>query len=361
MNITTPSILVVDDEPDNYDVIEVLLGNNEDYQLQYAASGKDALTSLDSFSPDLILLDVMMPELDGIEVCQRIKSKPKWQSIPIIMVTALTAKEALSRCLESGADDFISKPINSLELRARVKSMLRIKNQYDDLQTLLKLREDMVSMVVHDLRSPLTGILMSLNQINNFDYPKEQQKKKLAEIFTSAQALDILIGDLLKIAQHDSSQINLNRTDVDLRNLIKSVTTDFDLIAAQKNQTLVTQLPEEASRKSSVDIAMMKQTLGNLISNAIKFSPRYSSILINLQTLSSGGAKIQVIDYGPGFPEALKNSIFEKQESERSDSNVSKIGLGLAFCKLVIDAHGGDISVKNNQPQGSIFEINLVP
>jgi len=128
------SILVVDDEPDNFDVIETLL-SAQDYQLHYAASGQSAIASLDTFEPDLILLDVMMPGMDGIEVCQRIKAMPQWESVPIIVVTALTTKKDLAQCLTAGADDFISKPVNSLELTARVRSMLRIRQQYQQLAT----------------------------------------------------------------------------------------------------------------------------------------------------------------------------------------------------------------------------------
>ncbi|XZN96393.1 MAG: putative bifunctional diguanylate cyclase/phosphodiesterase [Microcoleus sp.] len=132
-----PSVLVVDDEPDNFDVIQALLSDRE-YDLYYASSGQFAIDSLDVFRPDVILMDVMMPDLDGIEVCQRIKALPQWESVPIIIVTALSAKEDLARCLKAGADDFISKPVSGLELRARVNSMLRIKQHYDDLQASLR-------------------------------------------------------------------------------------------------------------------------------------------------------------------------------------------------------------------------------
>ncbi|MBI4785247.1 MAG: EAL domain-containing protein [Oscillatoriophycideae cyanobacterium NC_groundwater_1537_Pr4_S-0.65um_50_18] len=129
-----PSLLIVDDEPDNFDVIETLL-SDQDYQLHYAASGQEALDFLDLFQPDVILLDVMMSGMDGIEVCKRIKAIPQWESIPIIIVTALTTKTDLARCLMAGADDFISKPVNRLELMARVRSMLRIRQQYKQLAT----------------------------------------------------------------------------------------------------------------------------------------------------------------------------------------------------------------------------------
>ncbi|NEQ97077.1 MAG: response regulator, partial [Cyanothece sp. SIO2G6] len=128
------SILIVDDEPDNFDVLETFL-NQENYQLHYAASGQEAIASLPILCPDLILLDVMMPGLDGIKVCQRIRAMSEWEAVPIIMVTALTAKADLVCCFDAGADDFISKPINRLELQARVRSMLRIHKQYQQLET----------------------------------------------------------------------------------------------------------------------------------------------------------------------------------------------------------------------------------
>ncbi len=151
------SILVVDDEPDNFDVIEALL-TDRDYALHYASNGQAAIASLDKFDPDVILLDVMMPEMDGFEVCQRIKAMPQWQAVPIIMVTALASKEDLSRCLSNGADDFVSKPVSSVELRARVQSMLRIKKQHDRIQSLSKLQRNNI----HSLENNLNELRLDL-------------------------------------------------------------------------------------------------------------------------------------------------------------------------------------------------------
>ncbi len=128
-----PKILIIDDEPDNFDVIDTLL-DNQGYELSYVNNGKQALELLAYFQPDVILLDVMMPEMNGIEFCQKFKSNSHWKHIPVIIVTALFSKEDLSQCLLAGADDFISKPINGLELRSRMRSMLRIKQQYDACQ-----------------------------------------------------------------------------------------------------------------------------------------------------------------------------------------------------------------------------------
>jgi DNA-binding response OmpR family regulator len=151
MNPQTTNILVVDDEPSNFDVIETFLFE-QDYQLHYASSGKYALESLDSLQPDLILLDVMMPEIDGIEVCRRLKAMPQWANVPIIMVTALSSKEDLAKCLNAGADDFIGKPVNSFELRARVQSMLRIKRQYDEIKGLSNLQTRTIDLLQNSLQ-----------------------------------------------------------------------------------------------------------------------------------------------------------------------------------------------------------------
>lgn len=129
------SLLLVDDQPENFDVVQVLL-HGEGYELNYAASGQRALDRLGYYTPDVILLDAMMPDLDGLETCRQIKANPQWRSIPIIMVTALSSKEDLARCLEAGADDFISKPVDKVELRARVRSMVRLSTQYFEIQKL---------------------------------------------------------------------------------------------------------------------------------------------------------------------------------------------------------------------------------
>lgn len=133
------SILLIDDEESNFEVIEGFL-YRENYQLTYVTSGLEALSRMDEIQPDVMLLDLMMPEMDGIEVCHRVKSNDRWCHIPIIMITALRAKEDLARSLEAGADDFLSKPVNSIELRARVRSMLRIKLQYDAIVATQRLR-----------------------------------------------------------------------------------------------------------------------------------------------------------------------------------------------------------------------------
>ena len=164
MNTKNP-ILIIDDEPDVFDVLEGILFK-EGHQLNYAPNGVEAIKFLESSLPDLIILDLMIPDCDGIEICRQIKQVPEWEHIPIIIITALNSKETLAQCLDAGADDFIGKPVTSVEVRARVRAMLRLKKQYDQLEKsnrkleqLLQLREDMAHAVIHDLRTPINGVL----------------------------------------------------------------------------------------------------------------------------------------------------------------------------------------------------------
>lgn len=351
-----PSILIVDDEPNNFDVIEALL-DNEDYDLNYASSGYKALERLEIFHPDVILLDVMMPELNGIDVCKKIKSNPQWKAIPIIMVTALTSKEDMAQCLDAGASDFLSKPVNGLELRARIKSMIRIKQQYDDLQSLLQMREDMVHMIVHDLRNPLTTILLSSELLSDPYLPESRKPEKIERITRSGHRLQSLIDSLLIMAKIEAGKMVLKYTSADLNQMCTSVIEDFETIAAQKKLELSLNLPE--SKLVNIDLPVFRRILDNLLSNAIKFSPANSQITVSVKYPEVGGASISVADMGAGISDGKKSVIFEKFEIGTPIQSTAQLGLGLAFCKLAIEAHGGNITVQDNEPNGAIFTISI--
>jgi two-component system, sensor histidine kinase and response regulator len=186
---TPPSILVVDDEPNNFDVIQAVLCK-EDYIFHYASSGQRALERLavcdsnrvEFLQPDLILLDVMMPDLDGIEVCRRIKALPRWQLVPIVMVTALTDKAQLASCLAAGADDFITKPVNRLELMARIASRLRVKQQYDSLQVAKEKLElafagqsNLLTKINGEITTPINDVLVAMQLLATTELTPIQQ------------------------------------------------------------------------------------------------------------------------------------------------------------------------------------------
>ncbi|MBD2187027.1 EAL domain-containing protein [Pseudanabaena mucicola] len=231
--MSKPSILVVDDEPDNFDVIETLLSNsedvdqdNQDYHLHYAANGRDAIESLDVFQPDLILLDVMMPEMDGIEVCKRIKAIPKWSPVPIIMVTALTTKKDLAQCLFAGADDFISKPVNRLEMMARVKSMIRIHQQYKQLAEFNTKLESMVQDRTAQLQimiseDALTKLPSRAYLLHNLADRLKQGDSSLALVYLDCDQFKLVngsfghhVGNQLLVAIADRLRQHLRSGDI---------------------------------------------------------------------------------------------------------------------------------------------------
>lgn len=352
------SVLVIDDEPDNFDVLDTFLCH-EGYQLHYAPSGQAALNLLDTFQPDVILLDVMMPNMSGIEFCQQFKADAQWRHIPVIMVTSLTSKQDLARCLAAGADDFVAKPVNSVELRARLRSMLRIKQQYDDLQSLLQLREDMVSMIVHDLRNPLASVILAAEMLCYPNLPPEKQRKKIHQILGCSQDLKALIDDLLLMSRLELGKLILNRQAVDLCGFCQSAVGEMNEIAAQKNLRILSQLPQPGGPPIQVDPTLFRRVLDNLLSNAIKFSPENSQITLTATYLETGGFQVAVADWGPGVNADLRQRIFEKYETGTLIAGASQMGLGLAFCKIATEAHGGEITVTDNLPRGSIFTVKV--
>jgi two-component system sensor histidine kinase/response regulator len=354
---TPPAILIIDDEPDNFDVIDALL-DSEGYDLSYVSNGQQGLDLLQAFLPDVILLDVMMPQMNGIEFCQKFKSNSAWKHIPVIMVTALTSKEDLSQCMAAGADDFISKPVNGLELRARVRSMLRIKQQYDALQATLNLREDLSNMIVHDLRNPITGIILSAEILRITEYLPERQQQKTGQIITAAQKLQSMVDSLLLMAKLESGKMILQRTEVDLFDLCSAAVADIEQVAQHKKLNILSDLPQPGGR-ISLDQNLFRRVLDNLLSNAMKFAPPNSNIIVHADYPAPGKAKIQVADFGTGVKQEMQQVIFEKYEIGNLMQGVSQIGLGLAFCKMTIEAHGGRIQVENNQPQGAIFTVEI--
>jgi CheY-like chemotaxis protein len=211
--IRPPSILVVDDEPNNFDVIQAIL-SNENYIFHYASGGQRALDRVDLLQPDMILLDVMMPDLDGIEVCRRIKALPKCQFVPIVMVTALTDKAQLANCLLAGADDFITKPVNRLELMARIASRLRMKRQYDSLQAAKEKLElsfatqnNLLTTIGDRTIAPINNISAATQLLVNTELTFAQQAY-LSTVRDNSEILLTVVNNFLTFDRVDSIELN---------------------------------------------------------------------------------------------------------------------------------------------------------
>lgn len=352
------SVWVVDDEPNGFEVIELLL-RREGYHLTYFNSGQDALTQLASSLPDVILLDVMMPEIDGIETCRRIKANANWKPIPIIIVTALDSKEDLARSLAAGADDFLTKPINGVELRARVRSMLRIKQQYDALQASVNLRRDLSKLVVEDIRQPMSTVLLGSHLLLQSNL-EAKDKERAEMVHTAGLEIDAIINGLLRLAKMESGKLVLNPVEVDLNELVEVVVEHFGAIAHSQQIQLITKLPPQG-RWLTIDAELFHRLFNHLISNAIQSSPAHSTITLEVDYPDESIRKviIRVIDEGVGISKDLQQSIFTQYESGSLTSGTSQISLGLAFCKMVAEAHGGIITIEDNQPQGTVVIVEI--
>ncbi len=361
--MSAAKIAIVDDELSMRTYVQIML-EGQGYDLQLLEDGDQLIQQLtQGYLPDLIILDVIMPGLDGFSVCQKIKANPRWQPIPIIMVTVMDAKEAIVKGTEAGADDFLQKPVNKLELKARVRSMLRIKEQYDQLERILRLREELSNMVVHDMSSPITSIQLHAALLEE-QLTDAEQREHLDMIRMASDRLDSFVNDMLMMAKLEESKLHFNRSKVDLCDMARNAEKHFGTIAKSRGIQLQLDLPETPIQLN-LDANLFSRVFANLLANALQYSPPDSTVILKLSYVrnpvdSRHHLRLQVMDEGSGIPEADRERIFNKYEVvELKKKGVKQIGLGLTFCKMVVDAHEGRIFVQPNHPQGSIFVVEI--
>ncbi|HMN26935.1 MAG TPA: response regulator, partial [Caldilineaceae bacterium] len=215
---TGTRVLIVDDDAMARETLEALL-RREGYTLLFATNGSEVLDRLAQLAPDLILLDVMMPGMNGYELCERIKAMPTHRHIPIILLTALDSPSDLARGLDSGADEFVSKPFTSVELKARIRSMLRIKRQYDELQYMLQTRDLLSNMIVHDMRNPLAAVMLYIQLLRRRGNLQPEQERYLDMIFNEAQHVSSFLEDMLLLNKLDKGAVALARSPLELNRL----------------------------------------------------------------------------------------------------------------------------------------------
>jgi len=365
MNVKSePSVLIVDDQENIRKVTRAMLGN-QGYVLYEAGDGQSVLEMVRQFTPDVILLDVLMPGMDGLEVCRVLKADRATRHVPVILVTALDGKEDIAEGLDAGADDFLNKPVSRVELQARVRSHMRIKQQFDALQSALQLREDLTRMLVHDMRSPLTSILIFSQLISKAEGISERVARHAQRIHSQAQRLDSFTNDLILAAKMEQGQMLLSRTEFDLGEHLRNVLKDSEALAQSKNIQLEISIPEQPVMVK-YDQRLLERVICNLLANAVKYSP--AGVPVSVTTVPphpedlEEGWKIRVSDLGPGVPEQDRERIFDKFEIVKmKKEGISQVGLGLPFCRMVAEAHGGKVNLNPNQPTGCIFSVDLGP
>ena len=357
------SILVVDDTPANLQMLADML-KRRGYRARPVPSGRLALQAAKADPPDLILLDVNMPEMDGYEVCAELKKDPALAAIPVIFISAYGETADKMRAFSAGGLDYITKPFHVEEVEARVAIHLQLRQQQRELETLLSkqreledMRDSMVHMIVHDLRAPLTAVF------NYLDLVREQEAGFIAP--ESMQNLDFamkasrwmvqMVNVLLDASKIESGQMSLRRVECDVGDVVSDAIDAIRSLADEKNV-----LYQSTHVRAAVDRDAIARVVQNLVTNAVKLTPPGGDVRISLQT-KDASLRIEVSDNGPGIAAEHHPKIFEKfgQLDTNVRQSIPSSGLGLYFCKLAVEAHGGRIGVDSEIGQGSTFWFEL--
>ncbi|MBW2251954.1 MAG: response regulator [Deltaproteobacteria bacterium] len=370
-------ILIVDDEERNIKLLKAYLMTKH-YGIAEASNGEEALKMVNNFNPDLILLDVMMPGIDSFEVCKRLKEDDKTQMIPVIMVTALSGRNERIRALEVGVDEFLSKPVNRIELLVRVKSLLHIKSYHDQLRNSYKkialkneklkelegVREGLTHMIVHDLNNPLTAILGNL-EIIKFDKENlsETQLDGIEKCLNYCADTRQLIQGILDVHRMEEGKLKKKKELTNMTEMLADLMEQF-IARAKMDQISLTFSNSGEVPSVRINPNLIKRVIANLLSNAIRHSPEGEEIEITTGFLAEKNSiAFSVKDNGNGLAPEYHQRVFDKFEQvELKDSGIKAGtgGLGLAFCKMAIEAHGGEIWVESEgNGKGAIFSFIL--
>ncbi|WP_204153065.1 hybrid sensor histidine kinase/response regulator [Leptolyngbya sp. CCY15150] len=365
----TPRLLAVDDTTDNLILLEAIL-EDEGYDIHCVTDGMSALWHVESQPPDLILLDVMMPGMDGYEVTRRIRQNPNLPFIPIVLITAHDESN-LVEGLDLGADDFVRKPVNPDELLARVRSLLRLKRSIDLQTQMAKRQEDFVMRLTHDLRTPLVAAdrMLHLFQKETFCPISPDMQEAIAVMIRSNDSLLQMVNTLLEVYRYDAGYKTLTFSICDLRNIIQEVMGELQPIANEKQLHLLFETDDHASDVSAKvrgDRLELRRVFTNLIGNALKFTSQ-GQVVVRLveQPMSTEQTeeqlppcvKVEVQDTGPGISPDDQQMIFERFRQGKGKRSGS--GLGLYLSRRILEAHQGQISVVSEPGRGSVFSIQL--
>jgi signal transduction histidine kinase len=320
-----------------------------------------------------VLLDIMMPDMDGYEVLRRIKSDGSLQHIPVVMISAVDELQSVVRCISAGAEDYLAKPFDPTLLQARIGACLEkkrsrdretllfdeLEKNYERLQEAEKLRDDLRNMIVHDLRSPLTSVIAGVDMLSRGTGFDDMQREMIAIGAGGGQTLLAMINDLLDVEKMEAGMMALHYEDLSAATLVSNAVAEIRSLAEASETSLVTVL-EEGLEPFAGDANKLGRTLVNLIANAIRFTPR-GTVTITARVdpaVDNSHVRFAVADTGRGIPADAFERIFEKFGQVDAASRVGT-GLGLAFCKLAVEAHGGRITVESTPGAGSTFSFTV--
>jgi two-component system sensor histidine kinase/response regulator len=368
-------ILIVEDNQENIDLLVYFL-RPHGYELIAVTDGVQALEAVEKEHPDIILLDIMLPKLDGFGVCERLKKDKKTQFIPIIMLTALKELKDKIKALEVGADDFISKPFENVELLARVRSLIRLKEYHDRLEhtnaelakkneSLLRMdqfKEELINLIVHDMKNPLFVIQGNLQmmKMSMAEVSTEFLNKYTSRIERSAQQLLRMVVNLLDISRLEEGTMVLKKDTIDFNNIISEIVDRIKEYPENKNKKILLNLDT-----GMCQLVLDKSVIERVVENMINFSSNNvsdeGSVEIETHKLSDLDIQFSIQDNGTQIPDKYKEKIFEKfsQAEIKNEGYRVERALGLTFCKLAVEAHGGKMWLDSELKVGNRFVLQL--
>jgi two-component system sensor histidine kinase/response regulator len=366
MSQKQPTVLIVDDNPNNLKIVALTL-RELNYKIVIATNGKSAIDLVKRTNPNLVLLDIMMPEMDGFETCRIIKSDEKNKNLPIIFLTAVNQKSKIVKGFDLGSVDYITKPFNKEELVSRIKTHLELKFTRDKLQAttdhlsdLNEIKNRMFSVIGHDLRSPLGNIKMTLDLLSKglFEYKSPEYVETIQILMQASEEVSDLLENLLGWAKAQSENLKLYPEKIIFNELIESIYFLFKTKLNNKKINFNIKIPNNL--ELHVDLYMLKIILRNLISNAIKFTKEGGQITIKTQA-HDNNIKISIIDTGIGISEENLVKLFNDKEyySTYGTNGESGSGLGLKVVNHFINKMNGKLHTSSQISIGSEFIIEL--
>lgn len=353
-----PLILIVDDNPENIQVLGNIIAANR-CEMVIAVNGYAALDFIQTSKPDLILLDILMPDMDGFQLCEIIKKNENLKDIPIIFITALADIHNKIKAFELGAVDYITKPFHHEEVIARVNTHLKIQRQKDELQELGAVKDRFFSLISHDLKNPLITI-GGINAIlvEELDKIDESLHQPVNILYDATKKLINLTENLLDWSKIQRNKFSLSPEELNLRQITRSGIDILSLQAKKKNVSIVMDIPPEIVVRSDKNILQL--ILRNIVSNSIKFSKADSEVLISAAA-KGDRIEISIKDHGIGISEKNLNKLFrlDSRVNTRGTAGEEGTGLGLILCREFLDKINGSIKINSVLGEGTSIIVSL--
>jgi signal transduction histidine kinase len=376
-------ILIVDDEPSVVEIISFFL-DKQGYQTFSAANGREALDLVRQDKPDVVVMDVNMPEMDGVEACRRIKKSPKTHFLPVILVTAKGDTSTRIQGKDAGADDYLDKPVNELELTTRVRTLLRgallyeqveasnreleqrvvertveLREAYERLKALERAKSDIITNVSHELRTPLQHIRSSVALLTSGGLPQTQTDILRDTVDSAVESLVYLVEDMINLGDGNTLRI----ADVMMPHIVKQAVSQCRAAHTNRADNILIQMEDDLPPIHG-DARALTRVIYHLLDNALKFSEEGSQVVVSAERTPDDNVRVTVQDHGIGITVGQREQVFEAffQVDRSSTRRYQGIGLGLALVQLILEGHGVEAHLESEEEQGTTiwFEMQAV-